>query len=58
MDGKEYRQQMLDELSRTLNDLDDREIEQAVKEITTAKRIFFCRSRESRTYDERICHAG
>ena len=41
MDGKEYRQQMLDELSRTLNDLDDREIEQAVKEITTAKRIFF-----------------
>ena len=38
MDGKEYRQQMLDELSRTLNDLDDREIEQAVKEITTAKR--------------------
>ena len=40
MDGKEYRQQMLDELSRTLNDLDDREIEQAVKEITTAKRIF------------------
>ena len=38
MDGKEYRQQMLDELSRTLNDLDDREIEQAVKEIMTGKK--------------------
>ena len=44
MDGKEYRQQMLDELSRTLNDLDDREI--------------LCRGRESRTYDERLCHAA
>lgn len=41
MDGKEYRQQMIKELSITLTGLDDGQVEQAVDHILQAKRIFF-----------------
>ncbi len=41
MDGKKYREAMLNELSRTLLELDEEQVETAVSEIMTAKRLFF-----------------
>ncbi|MEY8338642.1 6-phospho-3-hexuloisomerase [Lachnospiraceae bacterium 62-35] len=41
MDGKEYRNQMIDELSRTLIGLDDIQVDKMIEAIISAKRIFF-----------------
>ena len=41
MDGTMYRQQMVNELSRTLNGLDNRQVDQAVDQIMKAERLFF-----------------
>lgn len=40
MDNERYRKQMIDELSKTLEKLDDTQVEKAIQSIMDAKRIF------------------